>query len=50
MAAQKFFGTDGVRGRVGAPPMTPDVLVRLGFAAGRVLGAAQDSPQVLISK
>ncbi|MGI9305893.1 MAG: phosphoglucosamine mutase, partial [Gammaproteobacteria bacterium] len=42
--------TDGVRGRVGAPPMTPDVLVRLGFAAGRVLGAAQDSPQVLISK
>ncbi len=47
---QKFFGTDGVRGRAGAPPITPDVLVRLGFAAGRVLGAAQDSPQVLISK
>ena len=47
---KKLFGTDGVRGRVGEPPMTPDVLVRLGFAAGRVLCAAHQSPQVLISK
>ena len=47
---QKIFGTDGVRGRAGMPPMTPDVLVRLGFAAGRVLGAAQNPPQFLISK
>ncbi|MGI9298472.1 MAG: phosphoglucosamine mutase [Gammaproteobacteria bacterium] len=48
--AIKYFGTDGVRGRVGEPPMTPDILVRLGFAAGRVLCAARQSPQVLISK
>lgn len=47
---KKFFGTDGVRGRVGSPPMTPDVLVRLGFAAGKVLGAAHDAPQVLVAK
>ena len=47
-----FFGTDGVRGRVGEPPMTPDILVRLGFVAGRVLAerASDAPPQVLISK
>ena len=38
---RRFFGTDGVRGAVGAPPMTPDFLVRLGFAAGRALGARE---------
>ena len=38
---RRFFGTDGVRGEVGSPPMTPDFLVRLGFAAGRVLGARE---------
>ena len=38
---RKFFGTDGVRGEVGAPPMTPDFLVRLGFAAGKALGARE---------
>ena len=48
--AQKLFGTDGVRGRAGKPPITPDVLVRLGFAAGRVLGAGHKPPQFLISK
>ena len=47
---KKYFGTDGVRGRVGTPPMTPDVLVRLGFVAGRVLGEGRASPQVLVSK
>ena len=36
---RKHFGTDGVRGRVGVPPMTPDFLVRLGFAAGQALQA-----------
>lgn len=50
MTKAKYFGTDGVRGRVGEPPITPDILVRLGFAAGRVLCAAHTSPQVLISK
>ena len=47
---RQLFGTDGVRGRVGVPPLTPDVLVRLGFAAGRVLTGGVTVPQVLIGK
>lgn len=34
---RKYFGTDGIRGRVGDTPMTPDFVLRLGWAAGRVL-------------
>ena len=34
---RKHFGTDGVRGTVGQDPMTPDFVLRLGFAAGRAL-------------
>src|SRR6185503_5580370 len=34
---RKYFGTDGVRGTVGASPMTPDFVLRLGYAAGKVL-------------
>ena len=52
-AARKFFGTDGVRGQVGKSPMTPDFLVRLGFAAGRVLAnraSDSDAPEVLVGK
>ncbi len=36
---RKFFGTDGIRGRVGEPPITPDFVMRLGNAAGRVLAS-----------
>jgi phosphoglucosamine mutase len=51
--SRKYFGTDGVRGLVGASPITPDFVMRLGYAAGKVL--AQDSsmggrPSVLIGK
>ena len=35
---RKYFGTDGVRGRVGKFPITPDLAVKLGLAAGKVLG------------
>lgn len=35
---RKYFGTDGVRGRVGEFPITPDFVLKLGWAAGRVLG------------
>ena len=35
--SRKYFGTDGIRGRVGDPPITPDWVLRLGYAAGRVL-------------
>lgn len=36
---RKYFGTDGIRGRVGDTPMTADFVLRLGWAAGRVLAA-----------
>jgi phosphoglucosamine mutase len=37
MSARKYFGTDGVRGKVGEAPITPEVVMHLGFAAGEVL-------------
>ena len=54
--ARKYFGTDGIRGRVGEAPITPDFVLRLGFAAGKVLAEAshdprdRDRPAVLIAK
>jgi phosphoglucosamine mutase len=47
---RKYFGTDGVRGTVGASPMTPDFVMRLGYAAGKVLSSASAHPAVLIGK
>ena len=32
---RKYFGTDGIRGRVGAVPITPELMLKLGWAAGR---------------
>ena len=51
--AGKYFGTDGVRGRVGVAPITPDFVMRLGYAAGKVLAKSKDGvarPTVLIGK
>ncbi len=45
-----YFGTDGIRGRVGIRPMTPDFVLRLGWAIGRVLGSDSEAPQILIGK
>ena len=36
--SRKYFGTDGIRGRVGAAPITADFVLRLGWAAGKVFG------------
>ena len=52
---RKYFGTDGVRGRVGQMPITPDFIMRLGYAAGAALVArdampAGERPAVLIGK
>lgn len=54
---RKYFGTDGVRGRVGQIPITPDFVMRLGYSAGKVLIADQlargqggERPAVLIGK
>jgi phosphoglucosamine mutase len=51
--SRKYFGTDGVRGTVGSMPITPDFVMRLGYAAGRVLAKTQSGstrPEVLIGK
>lgn len=47
--AREFFGTDGIRGRVGQYPMTPQVVMKLGWAAGKVL-ASKGNREVLIGK
>ena len=47
---RKYFGTDGVRGTVGQIPMTPEFVLRLGYAAGKVLSGQSRSPSVLIGK
>ena len=49
MTTRQYFGTDGIRGRVGIAPMTPDFVLRLGWAAGRVLGSKK-AARVLIGK
>ena len=52
--ARQYFGTDGIRGEVGTSPITPDFVMRLGYAAGKVLAQAESSgtnrPTVLIGK
>ena len=45
-----YFGTDGIRGTVGVPPITPDFVLRLGHAVGRVLRRTEKRPSVLIGK
>jgi phosphoglucosamine mutase len=51
---RKYFGTDGVRGKVGQEPITPDLVMRLGYAAGKVLAGlprkGMERPAVLIGK
>ena len=42
--SRKYFGTDGVRGRVGQSPITPDFVMRLGYSAGRVLLDQSEMP------
>ncbi|MHA4870809.1 phosphoglucosamine mutase [Duganella sp. PWIR1] len=51
--ARKYFGTDGIRGLVGEAPITPDFVMRLGYAAGKVLATKRSGsgrPTVLIGK
>lgn len=50
---RRYFGTDGVRGKVGQLPITPDFVMRLGYAAGKVLtrtNQTSGTPVVLIGK
>jgi phosphoglucosamine mutase len=54
--SKKYFGTDGIRGKVGEHPITPDFVMRLGYAAGKVLTSVNSNlakgahPTVLIGK
>src|SRR5205807_1274797 len=48
--SRNYFGTDGVRGTVGESPMTADFVLRLGYAAGKVLSGQGVHPSVLIGK
>lgn len=54
--SRKYFGTDGIRGRVGEPPITPEFVMHLGYSAGKVLAARDwhlssgEHPAVLIGK
>ena len=50
MSKGRYFGTDGVRGTVGASPVTPAEVLHLGWAAGRVLGAGHARGRVIIGK
>ena len=53
--SRKYFGTDGVRGQIGQSPITPDFVMKLGYAAGKVLVSREQRPHgtrpaVLIGK
>jgi phosphoglucosamine mutase len=47
---RKYFGTDGIRGTVGTPPITPDFVLKLAHAVGRVLKKTEERPTVVIGK
>jgi phosphoglucosamine mutase len=47
---RQYFGTDGIRGTVGQHPITPDFVLRLAHAVGRVLKRTEERPTVLIGK
>lgn len=52
-SSKKYFGTDGIRGRVGMPPITPDFMLKLGWAAGTVFATRNKSNgrnKILIGK
>src|SRR5690606_29212054 len=50
LMTRTYFGTDGIRGTVGQPPITPDFVLRLAHAVGRVLRRSDPHPTVLIGK
>ena len=49
--SRKYFGTDGIRGRVGDAPVTPDFMLKLGWATGKVFASKDGTqPTVVIGK
>lgn len=49
-AIRRYFGTDGIRGTVGIAPITPDFVLKLGWAAGKVLAGSGGGGKVVIGK
>lgn len=47
---KKFFGTDGIRGKVGGPLMTAEFALKLGYAVGKVLGESKPGKTIVIGK
>jgi phosphoglucosamine mutase len=50
MSERKYFGTDGIRGRVGDSPINPEFILKLGWAVGRVLNKKFGEAKVLVGK
>ncbi len=50
MSERKYFGTDGIRGRVGQAPITPDFMLKLGWAVGQVFKQKGQRSKVIIGK
>lgn len=50
MTQRKYFGTDGIRGRVGSSNINPEFMLKLGWALGRVLGGGHHRKKILIGK
>lgn len=48
MSNRKYFGTDGIRGKVGDSPITPDFVLKLGWAAGKFLLAMAHEKLLLV--
>ena len=46
----KYFGTDGIRGKVGKYPITPDFILKFGYAVGVALSEKYESPSIVIGK
>ncbi len=46
---RRYFGTDGIRGRVGESPITPELMLKLGWAAGRTLAAADGAHRAVVA-
>ena len=47
---RKFFGTDGIRGRANTHPMTPEIAMKVGMAAGRIFTRGDYRHRVVIGK
>ena len=48
MAERRYFGTDGIRGRANTHPMTPEVALRVGLAAGRLFMSEDDRRHLVV--